>query len=91
MDWKQFYKGFNPLEELISIAKEKGGSLLSKEYKGTDEKLSWACENGHVWETSPYYIKNGSWCPKCLGRGKNIEDMKKLANERGGTVFQSYM
>lgn len=84
MEWKQFYKGFNPLEELQSIAREKGGRCLSEEYRGIDEKLKWECEHGHVWETAPYYIRNGSWCPKCLGRGRTILEMKEIAYEKGG-------
>ena len=70
MEWKQFYKGFNPLEELQSIARDKGGRCLSEEYRGIDEKLKWECEHGHVWETAPYYIRNGSWC-QMLRSGKN--------------------
>jgi len=84
VEWRYFYKGFNPLEELQSIASEKGGSCLSYEYKGIDAHLSWECENGHVWDTSPYHIKKGSWCPKCLGRGRTIEDMRKIAEKKGG-------
>ncbi|MGG3608078.1 zinc-ribbon domain-containing protein [Priestia megaterium] len=82
--WEYFYKGFNPLEELQIIAKERGGKCLSLEYNGVDEKLKWECEQGHKWESTPYYIKNGSWCPKCLGRRKTIEEMQELAYSRKG-------
>lgn len=57
---------------------------LSLEYNGVDGKLKWECHKGHKWESTPYYIKNGSWCPKCLGRGKTIEEMHELAYRRKG-------
>ncbi|WP_339176926.1 zinc-ribbon domain-containing protein [Paenibacillus sp. FSL R5-0701] len=84
LDWRSFYKGFNPLEELHTLAGLKNGICLSNEYNGSDEKLSWECSEGHVWEATPYYIRKGSWCPQCLGRGRTIEDMKILAQEKGG-------
>lgn len=87
ISWEKFYKGFNPLEELNSIAIERGGRCLSKEYLGTDGKLKWECSNGHTWKSSAYNIKNGSWCTKCLGRGRTIKDMVAIANERGGNCL----
>lgn len=57
-DWFEFYG---------SMAKEKGGSLLSSkgEYGGTRSKLKWSCSNGHFWESTPQNIRVGCWCPYC--------------------------
>lgn len=75
------------------IAYKRGGSCLSKSYKGSNEKLEWKCKKGHVWKTTPSIIKQGSWCPECsqaLRRG-SIDEMQKLANERGGSCLsQTY-
>ncbi|WP_413790612.1 zinc-ribbon domain-containing protein [Bacillus thuringiensis] len=87
--WNKFYKGFNRLDELKSIAKEHGGKCLSEEYVNVDSKLKWVCEYGHEWEASAYSIKKGAWCPKCLGRNKTIEDMNLLAKQRGGECLSS--
>ena len=78
------------LDTLLSLAKSKGGKCLSKKYINAKTKLEWQCEKSHEWKTSPDNIKLGKWCPKCsyeyragLQRG-NIEDMKKIAESKGG-------
>lgn len=47
------------------LARLKDGKCLSEKYINIDTKLLWECEKGHQWETIPYLIKTGSWCPKC--------------------------
>jgi len=78
------------LDNLKEIAKTKGGKCLSKQYINAKTKLEWQCEKSHEWKASAYNIKMGKWCPKCsydyrasLRRG-NIEEMKKIAEKRGG-------
>ena len=62
--------------------------LLS--YKGGHSKRFWECAKGHQWEAAPTMIKSGTWCPKCgiesssAKRRSSIEEMQKLAEERGG-------
>jgi len=73
------------LADLNSIAAKKGGKCLSKVYKGSDESLEWKCSEGHTWRATPHNVKKGTWCPVCAGTQKlNIEDMHRLAEERGG-------
>jgi hypothetical protein len=74
------------LEIFQDIAKAKGGVCLSKKYKSYNDKLLWQCKFGHTWESSPYSVKQlGTWCPVCAGNTKkDISDLKKLAEERGG-------
>lgn len=53
-------------EELSTIAKNRGGELLSKEYKNHKQKLKWKCKFNHIWQTSADVVKNGKkWCPLC--------------------------
>ncbi len=73
------------LEEMQQLAKERGGECLSDIYYSTDKKLKWRCSKGHVWEAIPYSIKQmGSWCPKCYGRNRTIEEMMEVARKHGG-------
>jgi len=84
--WCPFCSGNtkSTIEEMQAIAKERGGRCLSNAYVNSNTKLLWVCTEGHQWEATPGTVKRGSWCPFCAGRGKTIEDMKKLAEERGG-------
>lgn len=74
----------NYIQELTEIAQKRKGDLLSKSYLGWNQKLMWECEKGHQWKAIPNHIKNGTWCPKCSGKNKTINDMQKLAEKKGG-------
>lgn len=75
----------NRLRELQAIATQRRGKLLSVKYLGIFLPLEWECAKGHRFTAAPNNIKNsGSWCPRCQGRGKTIQDMRTLAAERGG-------
>jgi hypothetical protein len=55
------------IEQMDDIARERGGRCLSEEYLGNNVKLTWQCERGHVWETTPNTVRNrGAWCPLCF-------------------------
>ncbi|MCP4132566.1 MAG: hypothetical protein GY754_16465 [bacterium] len=78
-------KASHTLKEMKQIAKDRGGKCLSKEYKSSQKKLKWQCGEGHTWQTTPYVILNGSWCPRCAGVGKlTIGEMREIARKRGG-------
>ncbi|MDA2290798.1 hypothetical protein PDN46_20895 [Bacillus cereus group sp. Bc191] len=84
IDFKKLNYQLSELKKLNLIAQSHGGKCLSNTYLGTETKLKWECAKGHVWETIPYLIKKGTWCPVCR-RGKlTIEQMKELALEKGG-------
>ncbi len=83
------------LDEIESIANKHGGKLISDQYINNRTKLWWECANGHQWKASPSHIKNGRWCPKCakvvrgLKKRDSLENMQKIANERGGKCLSS--
>lgn len=81
------------IEEMKLIAKKKGGECLSLEYISARTNLKWRCADGHEWESVPYSIKKGHWCPYCAGSGKlNIEEMHKIARDRNGKCLsQEYI
>jgi len=79
------------IPELQTLAKEKGGSLLSTEYINSKSKLKWLCCEGHEFMMCASAVKNAKqWCPICGHKKKNdsrrgtIEQMRKLAASRGG-------
>jgi hypothetical protein len=53
------------IEKMQKMARQQEGVCLSKEYKGCHFKLTWQCNKGHVWETSPAHVMRGHWCPSC--------------------------
>ena len=41
------------IRDMQALASEKGGKCLSKKYKGSHQKLTWQCAEGHVWDALP--------------------------------------
>lgn len=73
------------LTECQETAKLMGGLCLSHEYIGNNKKMLWQCEFGHQWSGKYEHIKNGHWCPVCVGRGKyTIDDCIIAAKIKGG-------
>jgi len=74
------------LKDMQKLAEAKNGKCLSTEYLNIDTKLKWQCSIGHIWETTPYVIKNvGTWCPHCSGNARlTIDEMHALARKNGG-------
>lgn len=79
------------LDEMHRIAATRGGRCLSTVYSNFNTPLRWECASGHTWTAIPRAVKgNGSWCKRCSDTQKGqarrltIEDMRRLAAERGG-------
>lgn len=93
-------KAFSPstkakLKGIQEAASRKGGICLSSIYLGQHVKLQFRCEKGHEWETTPYVILKGHWCPECsvVTRGNSrrltIEEMNLLAKQNGGRCLST--
>lgn len=54
------------IQDVRSLANERGGILLSKKYKNNAEKLRWRCKFGHDFDMTWANAKKGSWCPQCF-------------------------
>ena len=65
-------------------AQKHHGECLSPAYVNAHTHLLWRCRSGHAWKATPNAIRNGQWCPKCVGQGKTISDMQKAARSRQG-------
>jgi len=77
------------IEEMHKIALEKGGICLSTEYKNNTVKLEWKCSKNHVWTATSSLIKMGAWCPICSSTKLTIEEMHKIALEKGGMCLST--
>ena len=78
------------LEDMQTLARQRGGQCLSLVYINNKTKLRWQCAKDHIWDATPQQITSGSWCPICGGTAKlTIEDMHKLAQARGGKCLSS--
>lgn len=90
------------MQNMQSIANERGGRCLSVEYVDQRTPLRWQCAEGHIWDQKPSIIKGsrnkpGTWCPICgirlaaQKRMYTLEDMKRFAEENGGScVSEEY-
>lgn len=49
-----------------TLAKERGGVCLTKQYRNQRQSLTFRCENGHVFRKEANAIRNTlQWCPQC--------------------------
>lgn len=58
------------------------------DYKGVDVKVKIICKEHGVFEQTPFEHLMKSNCPKCIGRNKSIEDLKKLFNKKHNNKYQ---
>jgi glutaredoxin len=78
------------IEYAQRVAERHGGVCLSAQYIDAHKKLKWRCKEGHEWEASFGNVSSGNWCPFCAGSVKlTIEEMQKIARERGGLCLSS--
>lgn len=74
------------------LAKQRGGSLLSRVYLGSTVEHQWRCSGGHVFMLKPERVVSGRWCSQChyekIALSK-LESMKEFARQRGGDCLAS--
>nr|MBC8200362.1 hypothetical protein [Candidatus Desulfaltia bathyphila] len=67
-------KGRKPkynLDDMIALAKNKGGKCITREFHSVSVKMEWECKNGHRWFAFPYSIIKGTWCKRCAASERN--------------------
>jgi len=73
------------LECCRTVAKERGGICLSRDYVNSKTTLRWRCAKGHEWDAAWSGIRCGRWCPNCSSlRPVGIERCKQEASAHGG-------
>jgi predicted GNAT superfamily acetyltransferase len=70
------------IQDAKDLAESRGYKFLSPEFKGTNKKYLWGCEQRHKWCALYARIYQGSSCPYCAGK-KTIQDAQDLAEIRG--------
>jgi hypothetical protein len=82
------------LVQARECARNRGGELLSVDFRGVDKKYDWRCANGHEWQaTLRKVVSGGTWCAVCAGlrpdKARRFEDAKKVALSRGGKLLST--
>ena len=79
------------IDDTKAFAKTKNGRCLSLVFTHVKDNLLWECIKGHQWQANADNVVNGGkWCPVCAGnQRKSLEDMQKLALQRGGKCLSS--
>src|SRR5437660_634715 len=72
------------MEDMRHLAASKHGKCLSAKYINSHTLLEWECHLGHIWQAEPNNVKNGTWCPYCIGRYKTLEDLSCFAARHNG-------
>ncbi|AHA46057.1 putative restriction endonuclease [Insectomime virus] len=55
--------------------------------KGCETKYEFICEKGHVFKTSPRYIRSGTWCPLCKKKTE-AKLLKYLQTIHDNVIYQ---
>ncbi|KKN45210.1 hypothetical protein LCGC14_0685370 [marine sediment metagenome] len=83
------------IQDMQALAENHKGKCLSKKFTNMITKLSWQCEEGHIWETTPHIIQQGSWCAICarkrvgLNKMLSFDEIQAIARLKGGKCISS--
>ena len=77
------------IEDAHKLAAEREGKFLSDEYTTSGALYTWSCKKGHVFQSTYGNVRSGHWCKQCLCY--SLDDIKKIARERGGECLSTHM
>ena len=70
------------MEEVIKVVEQRGGRVISKEYKNSDTSMDFECSKGHQFSNRFSHIKSrGQWCPTC-NKGSKSEEIARTTFEQ---------
>ena len=88
MPWSKYTR-----DMIQALAQERGGELLSPEWKGVNQTYQWKCQQGHTWSCKgKTVVNNGSWCRVCFEASLTkytFESVQAIARERGGQLLST--
>lgn len=94
IDLSPAYKAKNLLyKSLQEICADKGGKVISPHYINATTKLTFECQKGHQWQTTPFQINSGAWCHECGAkkasdsRRTSLESLQAIATKNGGLLL----
>ena len=83
------------INDAYKIAIERNGLLLclSDKYINIKMPLLWKCVKDHEWKARFDHIRDGHWCPHCVGNAKlTLASAKQIAIKNGGLcVSEKYI
>lgn len=73
-------------EEAKKLAEQRGGECLSEQYFNNRVKLTFRCNNNHVWQAKVSDIRSGRWCQAChIDKLRlSLTALHRLAAKHGG-------
>lgn len=79
------------LETLSEYARSRGGQLVSSSHPERGSYYAWSCAKGHSWNAKSNIMALKQWCKRCAydDLKYSIEDMKRLAQKRGGECLSN--
>ena len=89
--WCGICSGNSPrnIDELRKVVEERGGKLISTEYKNVDTSYDYECSLGHKFSNRFSAVVNkGQWCPRCSKGSKSEEICRVTFEQIFGFEFQ---
>ncbi len=79
------------IEIFRTIAKNKGGKLISNQYENIEANMEWECSEGHRWMATGHNVKlHNTWCKTCSGNDEiGLEKLKQIAIEKRGLLLST--
>lgn len=81
---------FEPLQlqDVQTLARDRGGECLAKDYINNRTPLLFRCAEGHKWLLRVKDLKRGNWCPHCAHRApRSLDEMHSFARGLGGACL----
>ena len=69
------------IRDIQSLAKKRGGRLLSKSFIGVDKKYDFKCSLGHSFTMTFAKMQGGQWCSIC-SKGSKSEELVRVVMEQ---------
>lgn len=77
-------------EEIKEIAHKKGGRCCSPIYFNSRTAMEFECKQKHIFERTPFMIKQGSWCPTCGDpKIKYYNQIKEYVENKKGQLLST--
>jgi hypothetical protein len=76
------------MKKIRSIAKKKGGCVISQRYYQDYLPMTFRCAQDHLFSQRPSKLEK-KWCPRCLHHSKATA-LEELIQKKGGRVFSHH-
>lgn len=78
------------LKDVHVFTKGKNIECISTEYISTGSKLTWRCNNGHIFDRSFYQIRQYQNCPYCSNTARlSLDLLQEIARHNDGKLLST--